>query len=220
MFRLQNHTPPVYINQSRDFQLLCRLMDCLQGATKHDTDTIINIIDVLTAKDIVLPLLCTKVGFFPRINIDANVLKYIVASFSYMLREKGSRQGIIDAVNTIMKAETSTSSSDEIEVEIVGAPDYIIHIYSNVSEYNRKALEEILRYIMPAGYSYEIKPYLSIGTNLITDLSTVDSTIEAESVLNDKLNNIPTVVNNNSLKGTYIATTVGNPPASVSEEGT
>ena len=54
--------------------------------------------------------MCSKIGFFPKVSIDANVLKYIIASFPHIIKHKGTRTGVEMAVNAILKAESNPLS--------------------------------------------------------------------------------------------------------------
>lgn len=165
MFRTQNNVPQVYVEKSRDFQLLGRLIDCLQAGIKFDIDTILDITSPMNIRDNLLQLLCTRVGFFPTIDIDANILKYIVAAFPYILKYKGTVKSIEYAVRTIIKSEYSTISQNSPPiVELHGQSDTIgepcsIIIYTNINDYSKKALDEIMRYIKPIGYTYTVMSY-------------------------------------------------------------
>ena len=172
MFRTQNNVPQVYIEKSRDFQLLGRLIDCIQAGVKFDIDTILDITSSMNIRDNLLQLLCTKVGFFPTIDIDANILKYIVAAFPYIIKYKGTVKSIEYAVRTIIKSEYSTISQNSPPVvEIYGQDSMFdnykcaIIIYTNISDYSKKALDEVMRYIKPIGYTYEIQSYNNIGSS-------------------------------------------------------
>lgn len=161
MFRLQNHVPPIYVEQSRDFQLLCRLIDCSQGAIKYDIDSMVAILDASTIRDTLLQLLCTKVGFFPKRSIDADILKYIVAAFPYIMKYKGTKRGIEMAVWAIMKAEFTGGSQEPPLVTVYQSSNgacgsHTIVITTTLSDYSRQALEEVLYYIKPIGYDYII----------------------------------------------------------------
>ena len=120
----------------------------------------------MTARDRILDLMCMKVGFFPRVEIDAQVLKYIVAAFPYIIRNKGNVTGIQYAVNAILKAESHPDSIGIPRVVVNNKNDtgplapYTVYIYTTVSLYNKKALEEVLRYVMPTGYMYQILAYI------------------------------------------------------------
>ena len=87
--------------------------------------------------------MCTKIGFFPKVEIDAQVLKYIIASFPYIIKYKGSELGIKYAVNAILKAENDPKEVGEPLVIIVNKDaidiyrePYTIYIYTTVSIYN------------------------------------------------------------------------------------
>ena len=167
MFRVQDNVPEIYINESRDFQLVSRLYDLLFSGVKYDIDTMVNVLDATLSKDSVLQLMCTKIGFFPRIEIDANVLKYIIASFPYIIKNKGSKLGIQYAVNAILKSENNAASTSRPHIEIINKlqqeddtlQEYTIYIYTTVSLFNRSALEEVLRYVLPIGSTYQILSY-------------------------------------------------------------
>lgn len=169
MFRFQDNLPEVYINESRDFQLLARLSDVLFSGIKYDIDSMINVLDATLAKDRMLQLMCTKIGFFPKIEIDSQVLKYIIASFPYIIKNKGNAIGIQAAVNAILKAENNLDAVGEPRIIIVNADgddlfrdNYTIYIYTTIQIYNQSALKELLRYVIPAGYAYKILSYNSI----------------------------------------------------------
>lgn len=167
MFRIQDNVPEVYINESRDFQLISRLYDVLFSSVKYDIDVMINILDATLVKDSMLQLMCSKIGFFPSVEIDANVLKYIIASFPYIIKYKGSERGIEYAVNSILKAENNPDAVGTPYIDIhrkqVDENDtlqeYTVYIYTTVSIYNKKALEEVLKYVIPVGMSFQILQY-------------------------------------------------------------
>lgn len=172
MFRVQDNVPEVYINESRDFQILARLSDVLFSGMKYDIDSMVNILDAALARDTMLELMCTKIGFFPRIHIDANVLKYIIASFPYIIKYKGTRRGVEWAVNAILKAENNPDAIGRPIITITGAEvtdgsgsqvPYTVYIYSTIQIYNKAALKEVLRYVLPAGYNYQLLSYYDIN---------------------------------------------------------
>lgn len=175
MFRIQDNVPEVYIQQSRDFQLLSRLFDTLLSGVKYDIDTVVNILDASKARDTMLSLMCTKVGFFTREEIDAQVLKYIIASFPYIVRNKGTVEGIQLAVNTILKAENTTDIYQLPIVKVVNAEvedkqfqPYTVYIYTTISAYNRRALKELLQYVLPTGYNYQLRSYSKLTEDQIS----------------------------------------------------
>lgn len=165
MFRLQNNVPSTYLEQSRDFQLFCRLYDCINNGVQFDISTITDILDPNKVNDRVVKLLATRIGFITNIDIDNTVLRYILSAYPYIIKNKGTKKSIEAAVNAILHAEHSI---DPAIVEIDNKPksaadsSYEIRIYTPVrlSSKTRKALDELLKYILPAGYIYDIYPYI------------------------------------------------------------
>ena len=160
LFRLQNNVPPTYVEQSRDFQLFCRLYDTIFNGVRFDIESIPNIIDPMKISDNLLSLYATKVGFYTNNDIDNNVLRYILSAFPIAIRNKGTKLGIEQAVAAILKAENST---DRVEINIWRYNDsdfdYSIDILTPIEIYNKTALKEFLKYIIPAGFKYRIQPY-------------------------------------------------------------
>ena len=187
MFRLQNNVPSTYIEQSRDFQLFCRLYDCINNGVQFDISTITDILDPIKVNDRIVKLLATRVGFITDIDIDNTVLRYILSAYPYIIKNKGTRKGIEAAVNAILHAEHSIKAAT---VEIVNKPaegsnqaEYSVNIYTPIilSSKTKKALNELLKYILPVGYIFDILPYDKLSGNepLETDLTLTTSNIIA-----------------------------------------
>ena len=152
MFRLQDNVPDIYVNESRDFQLLCRLYDCVLNGVKSDIDTMVNINVPFKVNEKVLNLLALKVGFFTDKYIPTSLLRWIIATFPWAMRFKGSLYGIKLAVNTISKFE-NIQQNPIIQVNSLKRL-IVINTYKLFN--NTTALDEYLKYIMPTGYTYEI----------------------------------------------------------------
>lgn len=177
-FRLQNNTPKVYTAESRDFQLLARAMDALHGGIMGQIPPILSINRPRTMYDNYLSHYSSSVGFFTRRDIDSKVLRYILAAFPYLIKNKGTKKGILGAVNTIIKAENNTYNGDGVSVEIINDPSYTVVINTTYEIYNRNALEELLKYIVPAGYTYRFEEVLT-GNKYESVISTEDSILTA-----------------------------------------
>lgn len=166
--RLQDNVPPVYVNDSRDFQLLCRLYDCVNASVMSDIDTMTNILVSRDCNSVMLDHLATKVGFFPKHNIGNEDLRYIVEAFPYIIKYKGSRRSIEEAINVFLKINNVNS---DVYIEIINKTDrpdvepYTIRIGVEYSIKDTTILDEIFRYILPTGYTVEYFSY-----NKVTDL--------------------------------------------------
>ena len=214
MFRLQNNVPSTYIEQSRDFQLFCRLYDCINNGVQFDISTITDILDPIKVNDRVVKLLATRVGFITDIDIDNTVLRYILSAYPYIIKNKGTRKGIEAAVNAILHAEHSIKAAT---VEIVNKPaegsnqaEYSVNIYTPIilSSKTKKALNELLKYILPVGYIFDILPYDKLSGNepLETDLTLTTSNIIA---VQGPLTTTSSVRGSNSQYKTYVKSSDG-----------
>jgi hypothetical protein len=203
MFRLQDNVPDVYINESRDFQLICRLYDLIINGVMFDINSITNINNPMKVNDRLLKLYCSKVGFFTNAYIPDEVLRVILSSFNYTIKYKGTKTGIEHAVCAILKMEGSFKKP----IIIIDNDNYNIRILTPITIYNKVALQEYLKHIIPAGYTFTIENSLQIPERL-TELSIAEKvyikqleTAELSEIANDTKNIDSTIVNNVIYKG-------------------
>ena len=163
IFRIQEHVPDVYPRKSRDFQLICNVFDCLQGAVKYDIDAIRDISNTDLCNQRVLNYLQTKLGFFTEVKMSSETQRIILKAFPYVVRNKGSRRGIEQAIQLFLKTQ---HVSGEIKVTVTnkektnGINDqlntienvYVVQVAISTKLLDIIILDEILKYIIPAGY--------------------------------------------------------------------
>lgn len=161
VFRLQDNAPDVYKKESRDFQLFCNIFDCLYGSLKYDIDSIRDIVDTVQCNERLIPLLQTKLGFWTTEKISAESLRIILRGFIHAVRHKGSLQGVEEAVQLFLKVKNIKTSVDiEINNENVKFAElnrdnrYTVVIGTEENLGDTTILDEILKYILPAGYAY------------------------------------------------------------------
>ena len=155
VFRVQNNTPQIYQSESRDFQILSRAMDIIHGAVMGDIASMRNLDKSRLIYDSMLNSYASRVGFFPNRSIDAKVLRYILAAFPYVIKNKGTKKGILQAITTVIKAENNVyAGKDSIQVDI-DQETHTVVIGTIHDIYNKNALEEFLKYIIPTGYDYQ-----------------------------------------------------------------
>lgn len=155
IFRLQNNVPQVYVDESRDFQTLCRTFDVLHGGIMYDIASMQNLSRPLKINDSLLGLYATKVGFFTNRDIDASVLRYILSAFPYIVRMKGTEAGIRLAVATIMRVENVPRRFGTFSI-VIDNDNYSITIYTQLEIIHKKDLLEVLKYVIPTGYTCKI----------------------------------------------------------------
>lgn len=152
VFRLQENTPEVYTNTSRDFQLIERLYDCVINGIRFDVDSILNIVDTNSIDSKLLSLLQTKIGFFTQNGITDDDLRYILKAFPVIVKNKGSLKGIEGAVNVFLKLKHVNTN---VYIKIFnkqGQYPYIVQIGLNMPYMDTALLDEILKYVLPTGY--------------------------------------------------------------------
>lgn len=168
MFRISEKVPEVYMKESRDFQILPRIDDLLFLGEHYDISTIQELNNPKKCRNSCLKYLAEKVGFYTDKYIPDNVLINIISAFRTALKNKGTDLGIQQAVIAILKAENSIDPPRIIYTR--GDPSlpyyeqYTINIYTPIKIINEIALREFLKYIIPAGYNYNIYSYDSSGT--------------------------------------------------------
>lgn len=186
MFRLESNTPAYYTEESRDFQLLCRLYnlcinDLIFGASK-----ITDILDPLECDERLLPLVAKYVGFFTKLDIPTRTLRYILSAFPSLIKDKGTSNAVYGAVIAILKSENYVGDTRIITTHRViddtwpysgkylDSKSYILSIETPIplSADNERALREVLKYILPAGFIVNIEAYSpaspEIGTKIIS----------------------------------------------------
>ena len=160
--RTQRLVPEVYTDESRDFQIFCRLYDSLFNGIKYDTDTIKYIVDTRNIQAGMLPLLQTKLGFFTKKSLDNTQLRYILQVFPELLRNKGSLSAIKKMLNMCLKLNhisgsyTINYSDSPSVINGVSINSHTIIVGIDTIIQNTEIINELARYILPAGFSFYI----------------------------------------------------------------
>ena len=168
MFRISEKVPEVYMKESRDFQILPRIDDLLFLGEHYDISTIQELNNPKKCRNSCLKYLAEKVGFYTDKYIPDNVLINIISAFRTALKNKGTDLGIQQAVIAILKAENSIDPPKIVytrsDSSLQYYEQYTINIYTPIKIINEVALREFLKYIIPAGYNYNIYAYDSSET--------------------------------------------------------
>ena len=149
MFRTQEKIPEVYINTSRDFQLLCRINDAIQGATKYTIDSLRHLSNTLEMNSTLLPLLKSKVGFFKTENLSEDQLRYLLTGFPYLIKYKGSKKAIYSAIYLWFRVNRIGAALISVNIN---NSDHTIEININTIPQDTALLDTLLSYLIPTGY--------------------------------------------------------------------
>lgn len=162
MIKVQRQVPDYYYNESRDFQLFGRIFESVLNHTKTATDTIVNT-PLSSNYDVsLLDLLTKTIGFESKRKYDVPNLLALVSSFKSILKIKGTKKSIEDCVRILLKAqniidgfEVLVNTSEVTDSEIT---KYIreVSIYIPKEVKDIALLEDMLDYVLPAGFNYII----------------------------------------------------------------
>ena len=176
LIKVQNMTPEIYTQESRDFQLLCRLYDCVLNGVKFDIDTIPSLVNTKDCRNDILQLLATKIGFFTDKKFDDTVMRYVLDSFPTIIRNKGSLLSVKETIYMFLRLHSVPS---DIEIYYLKTPysspfsetepcilntgkmpkphSLLIRIKSFKKRPDTTVIDEVFRYIIPAGIHYYIE---------------------------------------------------------------
>lgn len=149
MFRLIDTSPEYYLQQSRDFQYLTRLMDIWFRGFKFDADMILKMADPLSCPDKYLQALREKIGFYPRKHIENEDLRIILKAFPWMYKYKGSRKAIDMAVRIGLMLNGIDVNASQLRITINNMEVEV----STRQKIDETAIREMFRHIAPVGYA-------------------------------------------------------------------
>ena len=182
MIKLQDLTPTVYYEQSRDFQFIGRLYDLVLNYIKTNAANLYNLPVGKNMDEQLLNLLALTLGFKPTKNYNSKQLRAICSVLPTILKHKGSIQAMVLATNALLAAEG------------VRQPlDYTIHPKEGITLYVAQELDDLnlftdlLDYLLPAGLSCTIIKESQLVKEIKTTLGVKDHvTINGVDALSEK----------------------------------
>lgn len=159
---LIENVPDIYVNESRDFQLLLRLYQCIISGLRYNIDTVQYLTDTRIIRNSMLPLLQTKLGFYPSHQWNDEGLRLVLQAFPTILKNKGSLLAIKQLLNVYLKilgikssyiityVNESTTVADRV------IKDHTLSIGLEAGSINQELLSDLLKYILPTGILFDI----------------------------------------------------------------
>jgi hypothetical protein len=144
--------PEIYLNESRDFQLLARLWSMLYLGKMQKAVSILQLIDPLTCPEQYLDLLRERYGFNPSIEIPPAKMRIILKAFPYLIRNKGSVRAIETAVRIALLLQGINPNTLVIIANELNAE---LQIYID-REIDDSILSEIFKHVAPVGFTYTL----------------------------------------------------------------
>ena len=145
--------------------MIGRVLDCVFNSSKSYVDMLqYNAICKNTDKRL-LDLIAKTIGFEVKRQCDTVDLFILCSVFKYILRRKGTMGAVEDCVRVLLKAQNIDKPfyvyDDGTDVE-TNNKAYNISIYVPSEMADIALLEDMLDYVLPAGYTYVI---ISTGLN-------------------------------------------------------
>ena len=167
MIKLQELTPSVYYEQSRDFQFIGRLYDIVLNYIKTNADNLYTLPIGKNMDEKLLNLLAFTLGFQSKHHYNSKQLLAICSVLPLILKHKGSLNAILIAVNSILYAEGINQALD------YEFKDNNLVLYLSPDLSDLTLLKDIMIYILPAG----------IGCDMIKEIQSVN---KIETILTTK----------------------------------
>lgn len=171
MIKTELQVPSNYSSRSRDFQLLSCIYDSLFNSSKTYSDMIGNIPIENHIDRRLLDLLTHTLCFESRRHYDENDLYTLCSAFKSIMRKKGSESAIRDCIRVLLKAQNINKDFDVVITNEVSEfsedTPYLVSIYIPAELNDLALLEDLLDYVMPAGYVYNL--IISVGRDELSD---------------------------------------------------
>ena len=162
MIRTQNKVPDYYIEKSRDFQVLCRLLDYIFNSSKYNSESLLRVTDTELAKDTILPLIGDKFGIYDK---DSYSMREMLDALPCALKYKGSMHSVLTMINafldsmdifdyaTVYNAKNEESAAEISEILRRPIKPYTLVIvlssYPNLTKL--RVLDVYLKMLVPTG---------------------------------------------------------------------
>ena len=165
MIDLTKDTPIEYSKQSRDYQVFTFLYNSIFNQAKMYTDLTKNIwTDNIDDK--LLDLRARTLNFVPKFQWENNDLLGITNCFRYLLRTKGTASAIQKCLEILSRVHGISLKG--VNVQVVA--DNVVRLIISEEIDDVGNIEDLLRYILPAGMLYEIIKYSEIDSNVVTEI--------------------------------------------------
>lgn len=160
MIKLQNLTPEVLYDQSRDFQLIGRLFDLVLNSVKTEVDMLYNLPFSDNSSDELLSLLTLMYGLkLDRNKYTSRQLRAICSVMPKLMKTKGSFAAVDTLCRALLRADSIVG--DFMIIACDGGELNKTHchldIYMPSKDLHMEILFELLPYILPAGVTFTIK---------------------------------------------------------------
>lgn len=192
LFKLEENVPDIYVEMSRDFQLLCRVYDILVNSNIITQSKIRQQLNINQIDDKLLKLLAERLGFSSDNYIPTEVMRSILLQFPFMIKNKGTKVGIEQAIKSVIKQTSKVNSVYVSDITIATGEIKVTVVSDDASAVDTSYLSDVLKYVVPVGYT----------VNVIISQASTGSTITRSSrkMIKSRVINQPKIVKQQIIK--------------------
>lgn len=156
LFKLEENVPDIYVEMSRDFQLLCRVYDIFVNSNIITQSKIRQQLNIDQIDDKLLKLLAGRLGFSSDNYIPTEVMRSILLQFPFMIKNKGTKVGIEQAIRSVIKQTSKVNSVYVSDITIATGEIKITVESDDASAVDMSYLSNVLKYVVPVGYTVNV----------------------------------------------------------------
>lgn len=156
LFKLEENVPDIYVEMSRDFQLLCRVYDILVNSNIITQSKIRQQLNIDQIDDKLLKLLAGRLGFSSDNYIPTEVMRSILLQFPFMIKNKGTKVGIEQAIKSVIKQTSRVNSVYVSDITIATGQIKVTVKSDDAGAVDMSYLSNVLKYVVPVGYTVNV----------------------------------------------------------------
>lgn len=198
-FRFENNLPTIYVQESRDFQLLCHIADVLIDGCINKVATMQYQSDLDNCDENLLWAIANKQGFTTQMYFPPDVLRNVCRVFPFCISRKGTKEAIEVASLAVLSVDRLLTNIN-ISVKTVDSAgsdenSFVVYIESTspgvYSSPYLKYLKEVLSFLVPCGWgvSYSILKSTLINSN--TSIQNIPSVAVLSTITSNISNSTP-----------------------------
>lgn len=171
LFKLEENVPDIYVEMSRDFQLLCRVYDIFVNSNIITQSKIRQQLNIEQIDDKLLKLLAGRLGFNSDNYIPTEVMRSILLQFPFMIKNKGTKVGVEQAIKSVIK-QTSEVNGIQVSITVATGEIKITVKSDDASAVDTSYLSDVLKYVVPVGYTVSVVVSQTTTNSVVTQSST------------------------------------------------
>ena len=168
LFKLEENVPDIYVEMSRDFQLLCRVYDILVNSNIIIQSKIRQQLNIEQIDDKLLKLLAGRLGFNSDNYIPTEVMRSILLQFPSMIKNKGTKVGIEQAIKSVIKQTSNVNNVSISNVSMDNGEIDVTVVSDDASAVDMSYLSNVLKYVVPVGYTVNVAVSQTSASTAVT----------------------------------------------------